>query len=163
MTELKPGDCFGNVQLEFMMKCRVFAQATSVASCMRLSVAALTHGDDDGALNEGAAFGILRKIPLLAPVSDEYLHKVEGMLVKMNFNAGDKLSVEGTVSNKMYIVVKGAVRLTRARGSARIAGGLCKFFGERQLLPSDRPARETAIAVGHVEVGLNSCVKLLVL
>ena len=72
-----------------------------------------------------------------------------------SYNAGDTLFEEGNIGREMFIVLKGAVRISRASGDARVRLGEFKegdFFGEMALVGSGLRTGTATVQMDQTEL-----------
>ena len=72
-----------------------------------------------------------------------------------SYNAGDTLFEEGDIGREMFIVLKGAVRISRASGEARVRLGEFKqgdFFGEMALVGSGLRTGTATVQMDQTEL-----------
>ena len=92
----------------------------------------------------------LRRAPLFAELSDRQVEAIAGIARPETYKAGDSIFKEGDPGDRLFIVVEGAVRISRhvpGAGEEAITllePGAC--FGEMAVF--DRPARSTD-AIAH--------------
>lgn len=90
----------------------------------------------------------LRRVPLFAGMTDRAAEAVAGLASEVSFADGDAVIREGEPGESFYLLLSGAVRVTRDGAPVRaLAPG--DFLGEISLVDG-RPRTATATAVGAV-------------
>lgn len=96
------------------------------------------------------AFGLLRGLPLFAPVPLAVVETLASRLVPVALVSGEVVIREGAVGDRFYVVAEGELTIDRA-GHRRATAGPGDFFGETALLRDcARTASVTARAAGLV-------------
>ena len=87
--------------------------------------------DEDGAL---VVERIVRRVPIFADVSDEFVTAICSRLVPMEFGAGDTIMREGDAGHEMFILSQGEVDIVIGGDNVVASLGMGSFFGEVALL-----------------------------
>lgn len=95
-----------------------------------------------------AAVADLKRVPLFAGMTDRALEAVAGLATELDIPAGDVLIAEGADGDAFYLVIEGAVDVTRGGTPVRRLGA-GDFIGEIALVDG-RARTATATAVGSV-------------
>ncbi len=99
----------------------------------------------------------LRRAPLFAELTDRQLELIAGISRPETYKAGDSIFKEGDSGDRLFVIVEGAVRISRHVPNAGeeaitlLEPGAC--FGEMAVF--DRPDRSTD-AIAHRTVSLLS-------
>lgn len=100
---------------------------------------------------------LLRTAPFFAPLPDEQRAQLLARFVPIRAESGEPIVREGQPAGGLYLIVIGAVEITRRVGKQRsvILATLREgaYFGEMSLL-SGEPTTATVIAAGPVELAL---------
>jgi cAMP-dependent protein kinase regulator len=100
---------------------------------------------------------LLRTAPFFSPLPEEHRARLLARFVPIRAESGETIVREGQPAGGLYLIVIGAVEITRRVGKQRsvILASLREgaYFGEMSLLSGD-PTSATVIAVGAVELAL---------
>jgi CRP-like cAMP-binding protein len=100
---------------------------------------------------------LLRTAPFFAPLPEEQRAQLLARFVPIRAESGEPIVREGQPAGGLYLIVIGAVEITRRVGKQRsvILATLREgaYFGEMSLL-SGEPTTATVIAAGPVELAL---------
>jgi len=111
----------------------------------------------------GQADDALSEAPLFDALSDEDARALRAMVLVVRLNRGERLFAEGDTGDKLYIIISGKIKLTKAAPDGRenllSVHGPGEMFGELSLFdPVPRTASATAVtdaelaALGHEDV-----------
>lgn len=84
---------------------------------------------------------LLKKIPFFSSLSDEVLSKIEGISRKVDYNKGEYVFHEGSLTSDLYLVASGEIKIIKKNNGGEIAIATVKdneFFGEVALF-TDSP------------------------
>jgi CRP-like cAMP-binding protein len=95
-----------------------------------------------------AAIADLRTVPLFQGMSDRALEAIAGLATEVDIPNGTVITSEGGAGDAFYLVLEGAVRVTRAGAVVRELGP-GDFIGEISLIDG-RPRTATSVAAGEV-------------
>ena len=95
-----------------------------------------------------AAIDDLRAVPLFQGMSDRALDAVAGLATEIDIADGTAITSEGDDGDAFYLILEGAVRVTRAGGPVGSLGA-GDFIGEISLIDG-RPRTATTVAAGPV-------------
>lgn len=79
---------------------------------------------------------LLRKVPLFQTMSLEQLAAIDQRLQERPFLAGEQVLAEGDLGTELYIVLDGAVRVSKSGGITLSTLGAGDYFGEMAILDS---------------------------
>lgn len=100
--------------------------------------------------------GLLRRVPLFAELPQEEIERLAGQMRLLRYPAGAILFVEGDAGDRLYIVLEGAVAISKAIGTddERLLNihGAGEFIGEMSLLTGD--GTRSASARAHADTQL---------
>ena len=98
---------------------------------------------------------VLAKIPMFAGLSDAHLERVAAIGTEEDHPLGATLFAEGDVGNKFYVVLAGAIRVSRmVPGMGEEALAIVKpgsYFGEMALI-DDAPRSAHALVHEHARL-----------
>jgi CRP-like cAMP-binding protein len=100
---------------------------------------------------------LLRTAPFFSPLPEDYRARLLARFVPLRAESGEPIVREGQPAGGLYLIIIGAVEITRRVGKHRsvILASLREgaYFGEMSLL-SGGPASATVVAAGAVELAL---------
>jgi CRP/FNR family transcriptional regulator, cyclic AMP receptor protein len=102
-----------------------------------------------------AALDDLRRVPLFSGMTDRALAAVADLATERTFDDGTALTTEGEVGDAFYLVLDGALDITRGGSIVRRLGP-GEFIGEISLVDG-RPRTATATAAGPVRTLAIAC------
>jgi len=96
------------------------------------------------------AHDALSDTPLFEDLSEEDTHALRAMVLVVKLNRGERLFAEGDKGDKLYIIISGKIKLTKAAPDGRenllSVHGPGEMFGELSLFdPVPRTASATAV------------------
>ncbi len=98
---------------------------------------------------------LLRSSPLLLGLTAEELDSLVSTAERRSYGAGDLVVEEGTASDCLFVLLKGAVRVEKESGGGTVAlatlGDRGDFFGEMSLIDI-LPRSANIRTVGQVEI-----------
>jgi len=111
----------------------------------------------------GQADDALSEAPLFDALSEEDARALRAMVLVVKLDRGERLFAEGTEGDKLYIIITGKIKLTKAAPDGRenllSVHGPGEMFGELSLFdPVPRTASATAVTdaelagIGHDDV-----------
>lgn len=103
---------------------------------------------------------ILKKVSFFDTLNDDELRKVHGVAKEERFKADDSIFQEGDKGDKLYVILEGAVRISKTiPGAGEEALGILRagsYFGEMAVI-EDEP--RSAHAITHEDATLVSVSK----
>lgn len=142
---LKEGSNFG--ELALMYDCPRSASIKSLSDAVVFSLDRLSFKKFIMFANESAHdvnVKALKKVPIMANLSERILSKVSESLLRENFDVGTVIIKEGDAGNVFYMVEEGEVDVSQNGESIRTMEGGA-FFGEQALL-NNEPRTATCTA-----------------
>jgi CRP/FNR family transcriptional regulator, cyclic AMP receptor protein len=106
---------------------------------------------------------VLRETPLFETLSDEDAGALRARIINVHLDRGERLFAEGDTGDKLYIILSGKIKLTKAAPDGRenllSVHGPGEMFGELSLFdPIPRTSSATAVTnadlagLGHVDL-----------
>jgi CRP-like cAMP-binding protein len=107
--------------------------------------------------DKARAKDLLREIPYFAELDPEGLARLERVIRRRRYDAGDQILVEGERCEGLYFVIDGQVRLVRTSSDGRehVLGvlGPGATFNDAAVF-AEGPNSDNAVAIGPTKVGL---------
>jgi predicted MFS family arabinose efflux permease len=124
--------------------------AGAVLPAVALLTAGPLAGSEAGVPVSARAFGLVRSLPLFAPLPIAVQENIALRLGERSYGAGEPIVTQGEVGDTFFVIADGEVEV-RVDGTFRRNQGTGAFFGEIALL-RDVPRTASVSAVGAVTV-----------
>ena len=125
----------------------------AVLPVVALLIAPRLAGTVAGARVPERAYGLIRAVPVFAPLPTAMLETLALRLRERRYAAGDQIVVEGELGDEFFVIADGTVSVD-VDGQPRPPLGTGDFFGEIALL-HDVPRTATITATGTVDALLS--------
>jgi CRP-like cAMP-binding protein len=116
-----------------------------VPGVLALSWVKLSALDRDARAPDPEALGLLRRIPIFAPMAATSIERILAELIRLDVPAGEVLIREGEPGDRFYVVAEGRAEVVRD-GAVIAERGPGEYFGEIALL-RDVPRTATITAL----------------
>ena len=135
VSKVSPGQGFGERALEFDMVRTADAVCEGYVVCYTITKASFDRLL--GPLHNIWRFDALRRVNILAALSDQQLLELAELMTERVFTAGEVIFEKGDVGDTFFVVEDGELRIYDEEGTeyARVFKGSC--FGELALLSQD--------------------------
>ncbi|KAL7548944.1 hypothetical protein ACHAWF_012208 [Thalassiosira exigua] len=142
-----PGNSFGELALLY--------NAPRAATCMAVDGAAGLWRVDQVTFrkllaahtiqNDNQTKDVLRKVPFLSDLDDEFIHRIADALTTVYYDAGDKIFERGSEGSVFYVIREGKVEYEHRKRGIKVLGP-GDYFGEQAIVKNE-PRKADATAV----------------
>ncbi|KAL9184858.1 hypothetical protein ACHAXT_002635 [Thalassiosira profunda] len=94
--------------------------------------------------NDNQTKDILRRVPFLSDLDDEFLHRIASALTTVYYDAGDKIFERGSEGSVFYVIREGKVEYEHRKRGIKVLGP-GDYFGE-QAIVKNQPRKADATA-----------------
>mmetsp|Transcript_38336 Transcript_38336/g.80666 ORF Transcript_38336/g.80666 Transcript_38336/m.80666 type:complete len:927 (+) Transcript_38336:361-3141(+) len=94
--------------------------------------------------NDNQTKDVLRKVPFLSDLDDEFIHRIADALTTVYYDAGDKIFERGSEGSVFYVIREGKVEYEHRKRGIKVLGP-GDYFGEQAIVKNEpRKADATA-------------------
>lgn len=141
-----PGNSFGELALLY--------NAPRAATCMAVDGKAGLWRVDQNTFrkllaahtiqNDNQTMDVLRKVPFLSDLDDEFIHRIADALTTVYYDAGEKIFERGSEGSVFYVIREGKVEYEHRKRGIKVLGP-GDYFGEQAIVKNEpRKADATA-------------------
>jgi len=127
-----------------------FIAAGAVLPVVAVFTARRTASMEAGVHVPERTFGLVRRLPLFAPLPIAIQENIAARLTERSYGAGERIVTQGEVGDSFFVIADGEVEV-QVDGAPRRSQHAGDFFGEIALL-RDVPRTASVSAVGAVTV-----------
>lgn len=95
--------------------------------------------------NDNQTKDVLRKVPFLSDLDDEFIHRIADALTTVYYDAGDKIFERGSEGSVFYVIREGKVEYEHRKRGVKVLGP-GDYFGEQAIVKNE-PRKADATAV----------------
>mmetsp|Transcript_11356 Transcript_11356/g.20492 ORF Transcript_11356/g.20492 Transcript_11356/m.20492 type:complete len:920 (-) Transcript_11356:192-2951(-) len=95
--------------------------------------------------NDNQTKDVLRKVPFLSDLDNEFIHRIADALTTVYYDAGDKIFERGSEGSVFYVIREGKVEYEHRKRGIKVLGP-GDYFGEQAIVKNE-PRKADATAV----------------
>lgn len=95
--------------------------------------------------NDNQTKDVLKKVPFLSDLDDEFIHRIADALTTVYYDAGDKIFERGSEGSVFYVIREGKVEYEHRKRGIKVLGP-GDYFGEQAIVKNE-PRKADATAV----------------